>query len=339
MQSVTKFGAYIKPTAENLKTALAKGFSEVYSTPDPKMAKHTKELGLTYVPVIWVPETKDPKLGVVDIWGNQKLFSFNNSGCPANPTVQENAIKRLENVISSTESNAVILDALRFPSPYDGKTFFSCFCTYCQKHMKNLGIDPDELKNLLIDTLKNLHKYPHISPKDLQALTSLIHIKQIIIEDFIKKIYETAKSLNVSLWAAVFPPSLAWLLGQNYTLLSKYVDEFHIMLYHKCSGAACLNKEITCLTKTLQEVTQESLENVQYAVYRLTDILTSRSLEELETLGIEPNIIVNEAKNAIHLLGEKAIPTFWYDPQLHEKFIDQLSEMKPNKIIFFLVSD
>jgi len=336
---MTKFGAYIKPTTKNLKTVLSKKFSEIYSTPDPKMAKHAKGLGLTYVPVIWVPETKNPKLGVVDIWGNQKLFAFNNSGCPANPKIQENTIKRIENAISSTESNTVILDALRFPSPYDMKTFFSCFCTHCQKHMKNLGIEPNNLKNSLIETLKDFHKYPYISPKGFQALTSLIYIRQIVIEDFLKKIYETAKSLNVSLWAAVFPPSLAWLLGQNYTVLSKYVDEFHIMLYHKCNGAACLNKEITCLTKTLQKITQGPLENVQYAIYRLTSILTSRSLKELETFGIEPNITINDAKNAIHLLGEKAIPTFWYDPQTHEKLIDQLSEIKPNKIAFFLVSD
>ncbi|RLI44527.1 hypothetical protein DRO69_07190 [Candidatus Bathyarchaeota archaeon] len=336
---MTKFGAYIKPTTKNLKTVLSKKFSEVYFTPNPKMARHAKELGLTYVPVIWVPEAKDPKLGVVDIWGNQRLFAFNNSGCPANPIVQEKAIKQLENTISSTESDAAILDALRFPSPYNMKTFFSCFCTHCQKHMKNMGINPDELRNLLIKTTKNLNKYPYISPEDLKALTSFIYARQIIIEDFTKKIHETAKNLNISLWAAVFPPSLAWLVGQNYTILSKYVDEFHIMLYHKCNGAACLNKEIACLTKTLQEVTQRSLENVQYAVYRLTGILTSRSLEELETIGIKPNIIVNEAKNAIHLLGEKAIPTFWYDPQLHEKYISQLSEIKLDKIVFFFVSD
>jgi len=61
------------------------------------------------------------------------------------------------------------------------------------------------------------------------------------------ELYDKARELGVELEAAVFPPSLAWLVGQNYREIMNFLSKVHVMLCHKCDGAACLNHEILSL--------------------------------------------------------------------------------------------
>lgn len=303
-------GAYIKPTPQLVDKAKNAGFHEVYSPPSKEVAKRAEELGLFYAPLIWVPETKDPRLGVVNIFGSRKLFAFNNSGCPANPLVQESALKRIENAVSLTNANTVILDALRYPSPYDMETFFSCFCEHCQEFMKSMGINPHELKNSLKLLLKEIHKYPYLPPKFMNSFYSYILFKQTIIENFAAQIHKLAENLNIKLWAATFPPSLAWMVGQNYSALSKYIDEFHIMLYHKCNGAACLNKEIASLINLLQKTINKDRKTIIISLSKLLGIDIQEDPAILENKGININILIREFETAKINLEEKSIPLF-----------------------------
>ena len=207
-------------------------FHEVYAKLDKQVAIQIREQGYKYIPLIWVPETTNPEEGVEDIWGNKNLFAFKNSGCIRNPKIIKKVGRKIE-LAAALDVNSIVLDALRYPSPHDGKTIFSCFCKYCQETMKEHGINPTTLRENLKKTIKEIAKYPHLTPQSYETLTTWIKTRQLSVLETLKIIHEKAKEQGIKLYAAIFPPSLAWLVGQNYQLLKKYLNEAHIMIYHK----------------------------------------------------------------------------------------------------------
>jgi len=207
-------GLYTKPTSQAIEQAYEEGYDAVFTSPSREVAKKAKELGILYAPVIWVPKANDVKQGVVNAWNETALFAFNNSGCIMNPQLIQNTIQTIEKAIIETGAEAIIIDALRYPSPHDQKWLFTCFCKHCQQHMKTLGINSKELAEKIRQATKNLHQYPHLKPEQYHALQTLTYIKQKAVETALIQIKEHTQKLGTELWAAIFPPSIAWLVGE-----------------------------------------------------------------------------------------------------------------------------
>jgi len=293
---------------------------EVYGSPSKERCIEAREKGLTYIPVIWILESHDLTEGVVDIDDKRELFAFSNSGCISNPKLRERLYRRLEEAIVLCEAPAVVVDALRYPSPHDGTTFVSCFCEYCKGHARELDIDLDRVKENISRLLLTLKNYPHIGLELVEALLDLIRLRQYVVGDLLRELREQCKDMGVELRATIFPPGLAWLVGQNYQTIVKYVNEVHIMLYHKCTGAACLNHELASLMQLIKE-----LHANEKIAFILTGISTTRSPRELEEIGIEEHVVLEEVHRARNLLGDKAVPLLWLNQtglKLTEKLVE-----------------
>lgn len=177
------------------------------------------------VPVIWAVEAPSPEAAVVAADGTRGLFAFNNSGCPRNPQV----INHLKNRISrlaSTGFKRIVIDELNYPTPHDGKLLHSCLCKYCTAEEPKLL----ELR--------------HRPDPGLIA-----EARQRLISRTLREAAEHASRLGVALEAAVHPPLIASLAGQNYETFLRHVDRIQVMLYHRCPGPACLNREYAMLMR------------------------------------------------------------------------------------------
>ncbi len=286
--------------------------------------------------LVWVPYTSDLRFGVVDLWGSRRLFAFNNSGCINNDEIINSRLREVEDVVTRFENvNAIILDCIRFPSPFDCEGFFSCFCDRCLEKAREYSINLEEVRNILKRFLKYVFYGFNTSKDIIEYFSDWIFFKQECVRNVVEKFRDLCRRYNVGLWAAIFPPSFSWLVGQNYDMFSKYVDEIHVMLYRKCSGAACLNKEYQMFLKTLMKVLNINCEISKILVQNLTAIYSEKSIEELEN-GIEVEILLRELYKA-KIFSEKSIPILWYDE--HEKEITNkiIEETRLDNYALFIV--
>ncbi len=310
----------------SLDRARAVGLSvcEHYAEPSEAVAERDRGEGIDFVPVIWVPESSDPSEGVVNIYGSRGLFAFNNSGCISNPSVRRRLLEKVRFVATKLEAKKVILDALRFPSPHDGELFFSCFCRHCSAAMRELGVDPEELRKKLASLRSSLATYPHVDPSVVDALSTWVKVRQMLVAEVLQIVRDEAKRYGMELWMAVFPPSLSWLVGQNYSVLRIYAEEIHVMCYHRCSGAACLNHELSSLSRILSS---EGLEHIERALRVLTGLTVPRPAM-LESQGLGKKVIIEEFAYAKRLLGDKAVAVLQLDDEGLGIGMDLRSERK-----------
>ena len=327
-----RFGLYLTKEV-SLKRALQLGVDAIFDRPSRRIAEWAKEHSVLYVPHVWIFENNDLGNGVVNIFGKRGLYAFGNTGCPSNPRVLDNALKRIENVFSDLEVPAVILDGVRFPSPRDMEFFFSCFCGYCVEKMKEKGINPEDL----LEKLKALFGRPERFNINYfkELLSKLGQFRCWIIEENVALLYDTAKAYGGSLWAAVFPPSISFYVGQDYSSLKSYIGEFQVMLYSKCKGPACLNSEISSLARTLYKLLRGSFS--ESGIFNLLEDflgmpISRYTCEELDTRGIDFAVLIHELEKAQRVLGEKVVPIImpW---ELSKEEIERMKNK--GRIIYF----
>ena len=272
------------------------------------------------VPVIWVPKAIDPDEYVVDIYGDKHLFAFDNSGCIANPKIIERTIKII-NKIAELGYNEVLLDALRLPSPFDKNLFLTtCFCKYSLKIYPKLGELRDLIKNVMEDT----------DAKSLRNIfMELVKARAYHVKNILSILSKKAVQLGLKLSAAVFPYPLSRYVGQEPRIMKNYLNEIHVMLYHKCFGAACLNaeyKNLFELLKTLKLDYNGLKEIFQHVTgFRIGSDATKYFTEGLGIKYIEEALEANR-----RIYGDKFIPILWLDDRLEsnlQKFLDKYEKL------------
>ncbi len=194
------------------------------------------------VPFLWVPLASSPGEGVVDVHGRHYLFAFGNSGCIAHPGIIKKSLDTLERA-GMLGYKRVMLDAVRLPSPVDGLFFLTtCFC----KHSSELY---PGVASLAVRVREALYKAG--AEKIIGVLEDLATARAVHVEHVLSILYDKARELGIELVAAVFPYPLSRFVGQEPRVLKKYLGRIHVMLYHNCPGAACLNAELESLARTL----------------------------------------------------------------------------------------
>ncbi len=269
--------------------------------------------------VIWAPHTRSTHEAVVDAWGRRGLFAFNNSGCPRNPQVARRFLGRIEEL--AQKGCKIVVDALRYPSPHDGRLMLSCFCTHCLKAQPRL----EALRRNLLEAIARRN------PESFaQALTELAEARAEAVEELAAQARDKARAYGVGIEAAVFPPSISWLVGQRLDRLARIYDRLQVMLYHKCGGPACHNHEHASLQKLLSSLglpVKEALEHL--------GITPPAPPEILEEQGTPPAILTDEWRRAASLAGSRAVPILWLDNILPRV----LDELKPlEKLVLFAPS-
>ena len=278
--------------------------------------EHVKSFRENIIPIIWVPKTRREADGVEDIDGVHYLFAFNNSGCIARPSIIEKTMHVLEEVAALGYSK-LMLDAVRLPSPIDGKYFITtCFC----KHSIELYPELVSLRNTVRQFI--LKPTPDML---LHLLEELSTARMAHVENFLSTVSDKARQLGIELVAAVFPDPLSRYVGQYPQVLKKYLSEVHVMFYHKCNGAACLNAETKALVNLLSSMGLDE-GSIKELILKLTGLSVEECGRSLRDLGeeIPINCLETLVRKNKSIYGGLFVPILWLDKNITCKLSDYL---------------
>jgi hypothetical protein len=257
------------------------------------------------VPFLWVPRT-GIRGSVVDVYGRRRLFAFNNSGCILSPGVR-NRVRQALLKAERLGYDSLMLDAVRLPSPIDRLLFIStCFCNHSLSAFPELGYTATLVRRAL---------YKPDADAFLEALEELAHTRIRHVEALLGEASELAEKLGISLSAAVFPYLLSRYVGQDPGILSKYLDEVHVMLYHRCGGAACLNAELEAYAELLTSLglcAEEIVEIVSRTTGLRLEVEETRSIGG----GVRLELVESLADANKSLYGWRFTPVFWLDDEI-----------------------
>lgn len=182
--------------------------------------------------------------GVVDFRGNPVEHWL----CPNGRDV----VEMWTNVLLATSERygctTFLLDRIRFPD-WAGKQvnpagLFSCFCDRCRGKMVRLGLEPDSLRAEMDGIVRLLGEKQFDEAvariTGSAAVQAWIRFKQDSVSSFIEALTASLRLRNPSIvcWLDLWPPSYAWILGQDYARLTKHSPALKHFPYHKLGGGA-----------------------------------------------------------------------------------------------------
>lgn len=186
-------------------------------------------------------------------------------GCPSDEKTRDKNLSKLENIPYD-----VILDFIRFPSPSNGRYFYSCFCKNCSRKAKELGYDLSVIK----DKVKE-----YLETDNVDLLEEWFDFKRDLIKDYLE--YSGLKR------AFFFTPSLSFLVGQSYEFELTCI---HPMIYPEPIGSACIEYELAYMKGELKSRVMENLGVVDDQVIR-TELEKAINISKSR---IEPIITISE---------------------------------------------
>ncbi|MDF2660247.1 MAG: hypothetical protein K0Q94_3038 [Paenibacillus sp.] len=221
--------------------------------------------GTSYEVVPWVNLLNGHFKGDVEANG---VFDFRGRPvdhwlCPNGPDV----VGMWTEVLAATSERygctTFLLDRIRYPD-WAGKTvnpsgIFSCFCDRCRAKMDNQGINTDllQLDMVLIASLLSAKQFDQAVDvmTTSETMQAWVRFKQDNVSEFIEKLTASLAELNPSIvcWLDLWPPSYAWLLGQDYTRLTRVSPALKHFPYHKLGGGADVQGLIRYFASTLEE--------------------------------------------------------------------------------------
>ncbi|MBO8173837.1 MAG: beta-galactosidase [Thermococcus sp.] len=233
-----------------------------------KFVKACKENSIKSV--LWFPTLRWEKavrdsldFGVKDIYGShpsyKRMFL-----CPSNPFVRETLSLMVEELSEKYEFDEFEFDFIRYPeipsthgTPLLTLALSPCFCEYCKaealRHDLNLEEVRETLKEIVEWHTEYLPNSYYCKDDDYLEAIYLEFTKEIMENELIKKwlkfraeqirslLKELAKIIRknnpkAQISADLYPPSGAWLLGQDYKKLVEILDAVKIMIYVKPFG-------------------------------------------------------------------------------------------------------
>ena len=146
----------------------------------------------------------------------------------------------------------------------------------------------------------------------VEVLEELAHARATHVEYMLSVLHDKARELGIELVATVFPYPLSRYVCQEPAVLKRYLSEVHVMLYHRCSGAACLNAELRGLAETLH-ILGLSHGDVAEVVRRVSGL----ELGVEEIWGLDKGIAIGHVEKLMELnkgvYGDRYVPIIWLD--------------------------
>jgi len=280
------------PSLEYADFLLEKGFKDIVTGYDPELVKGLLDKGFNVHIVIGAfrigNEFQDPKFLAEDPYGRKHIWF--GSGCPNNPDIRRRTLGQVSEIVEKHDISSIVLDGIRFASMGSGiEAFATCFCSNCRNKAEEYGYRFEEMKKSVKKMLDAFYDFKRAwevlqayrsSPAGLldlivgeQGLLDWLEFRERCVAEFIVEVRNAIKPYGrkTGLGAYVFTPSLAFLVGQNYLELWRYLDFVKPMVYRRGRGVACLNFE---LAKTAEDLlrwnpwlAEEELIGVLYRVF------------------------------------------------------------------------
>ncbi len=260
------------PRLEYADFLLEKGFKDVVVGYDPELIKGLLDKGLNVHVVIGAfrldNEPREPRLLAEDPYGKKHVWF--GSGCPNNPDIRRRTLSQVSEIVEKHEVSSILLDGIRFASMGSGiEAFATCFCDNCRSKAGEYGYPFIEMRESVKKMLDAFYDFKRVwevlqayrsSPVGVldlvtrrRALLDWLEFREHCVTEFIVETRNVVKtySRKACLGAYVFTPSLAFLVGQNYQELWRYLDFVKPMVYRRGRGVACLNFELAKIAEEL----------------------------------------------------------------------------------------
>jgi hypothetical protein len=256
--------------------------SEIFRAVTDRHHRPTKEVFLWYNLLSDIPDMVESDL-VVDLrgqrsrgWGGwaatavAETFRF---ACPNNPAVRAKTLGRLRELLSRFPFDGIFLDKMRFPSPANGlDEVVSCFCDHCRRAASATGLDLSDVARIFEHGLADIGPARTLQGEGWNWLAILAGAHSLLsrflrfrsdsIERLVAEARTEASRLGRKLALDLFSPSLAPLVGQDYSRLAKHCDWAKPMIYRLARGPAGLRLEIPALVAGIARMLGQSEANI-----------------------------------------------------------------------------
>ncbi|MEM2088208.1 MAG: hypothetical protein QXF52_05965 [Thermoproteota archaeon] len=248
--------------------------------------------------------------------------------CPNNMESAESIIEELRFILNNNDVDGLFIDVFRYPSPYDGlSSMLTCFCKPCISRALEMGIDLEKTRKGVKDFIERIRR---LSMEEIALLkkegdrSKIFHhlfrdpdmlnffkFRSYSINNFVKNVHLLVKEKGLSLGLDIFPPSLSWLVGQDYSLLKNNCSWMKPMIYCSGLGPACMPAEILSLVKELQKLNPRlSDKDAIYMISRFLELpLPYKNMDEIRVKGLPEEFVRLETARAKESVG-KNVPTY-----------------------------
>jgi hypothetical protein len=241
--------------------------------------------------------------------------------CPSHPETLEYVMSLIYGILERYQSKAILLDRMRYPdwsgASVKPERMLTCFCHTCRTMMQREGIDLPVLERGLHRILEDGRNHPGqlLDVKNFSAET--IEIKKwllfrtMLITRLVQHInlrlqlWNQKQGANVKFWLNLWPPSFAWLLGQDYQALGQLCDGAKHFPYHRLGGGADLKGLIE---KIAGDGSQDLQAQIFQLIMRILHLPYHLNYEEFKHLGLPVDFVGRETTAAKKAFGpEKQI--------------------------------
>jgi len=335
------------------------GFSAVVLGADQRQLAAAKKVGLGAYACTGTfsrsKEFQDERYLAVDVEGSPREWF--GSTCPNREPVRKANLSQVEEILSKTEADGVLLDGCRFASPASGlEAFFTCFCPTCEAKAREMGYDFARMRKqvrmiyrMLADG--RLAKRPvDMNPFNLLSSVSVfpglgdwISFRAECITEHFSKASELVRGMGAKMGAYIFTPCLSPLVGQRYSSLAGLLDIASPMIYRNYpddEGPACLNKEAAALARFLRRGGLKDSKAVE-TVNRFLGLCEEKKAISAIDREISVESLEQELKRtAQYLEGRpKLVPILYLGDELVENSVQAAASAGLDGVNFFVYKD
>jgi hypothetical protein len=241
--------------------------------------------------------------------------------CPNNPEVAAVTLHNVERILLEYAFDGVFLDKIRYPSPANGLAeMMTCFCPYCQEKAHRQNLDLAQVRDMLenipwqsILRLEDIRRFSLAAPGDTARFGSVSLFEKFLrfradsITHLVAEIAEMVRKFKKIVALDLFSPSLAMLVGQDYTSLAKYAAWCKPMVYRCAKGPSGLRLEIPRLAEDIANVSGAPIEKVWQKVREFIPPVMDASLDQIKVEGAPYDLIASEAQEAVRWFAPKPV--------------------------------
>ncbi|MDY0290601.1 MAG: hypothetical protein RBR15_17395 [Sphaerochaeta sp.] len=252
---------------------------------------------------------KDLGYGTFGTWngfvGNDENFLFR---CPEHALSLPLVTEEINSSLATYGFSGVFLDRIRYPSPANGlEMLFSCFCNHCLE--SGHGLQETQAQKAISLMTEFCLSGQYMKWDEFVAVAEiggLMDRRNSAIEEMVRTIYDSLDHTRFKLGLDLLTPSLAQLVGQDYTRLAPHCDWIKSMTYTKAIGPAGLPLEVNSLIQGLQDA-DKRIGPQQAAVWIASLLgLQSRQMEELMGTGVfGQDLLQSEIQRSLSLVQDR----------------------------------
>jgi hypothetical protein len=234
--------------------------------------------------------------------------------CPNNPDARRTTLTRLGELLDRYPFDGVFLDKIRLPSPANGADeMLSCFCPHCRRAAAAVGLDLDAVIDLFDsgdfsgEIAMGDRAAGHLWTDKLLAQDSIIgralRFRCDSITSIVAEAAEEIRKRGRKVALDLYSPSIAPLVGQDYSALVGYADWAKPMTYRLAQGPASLRLEVPALVDNLSALTGTDAKTLEQWCGDHLPGFDGATLETIRKTAVPFPIISREIAGAVESLA------------------------------------